>query len=172
MKQPIPILLFICILPALIIISCGPTNTFSITDKEIFDITARGNLIVDALSKFYKANRTYPEKIEELLPDYLTTLPKTGFEVEGNEYSSFNYRKSKFDTAADDKYRYGFQLRVFINNWTVLGNRSSKSLTYRPSQLYPERKWEKPIKRIGDWAIIESYRRYGDKENPITGKGV
>jgi hypothetical protein len=50
-----------------------------------------------------------------------------------------------------------------------VGN-SHLSFVYRPSKLYPERKWEKAVKRVKDWALIIRYRSRGG--NPIVGPGV
>ena len=163
-------ILMLCIASSLFLPSC----LFSAGDvgkgrKELEKVAEKGNIIIGALEAYKKDSGEYPIKLSSLYPKYISHNTDLVYE---------------FSYAREDQVRGGLFTDEEINDWggyqlanldikqSVFSSRTWYAFVYRPSKLYPERKWIKPKKRVKDWALIVIYRRYGSKENPIVGPGV
>ncbi|HAX61875.1 MAG TPA: hypothetical protein DCX95_04890 [Elusimicrobia bacterium] len=58
-------------------------------ENKIEKVMENGNIIISALEKYYSDNKNYPEELSELIPEYLTKIPKAGIE----KPSMFQYRR-------------------------------------------------------------------------------
>ncbi|MEE9369540.1 MAG: hypothetical protein V3V05_11860 [Pontiella sp.] len=156
--------LYIAVFCVLFLVSVSKGGWLYFSEKELAEYAENGNKIVQALKGYHKKEKHYPEKLEELVPEYLKEIPLS---KEGDG-ESFIYYKIPEDDPKKDEYYYGFLLSVFADNWRMLLTpRSAKRLNYNPSEKYPLRKWTKPRKLIGNWSYAVSYRRYGDPTNPM-----
>ncbi len=70
--------------------------------EEVFEGITRGNLIVQAIYAFASEKGTYPEEMEELIPNYLDYIPLT---ITNQEYS---YVPLKYGSKVDDPFRLSF----------------------------------------------------------------
>jgi hypothetical protein len=77
----------IIIFVALTTLFSGCKQTEIDRTEEIKDGEAKGQIVIDAIELYRTENHTLPEKIEDLIPDYLPQVPKT---ITGNkiEYKS------------------------------------------------------------------------------------
>ncbi len=156
--------LYCVVFCVLVLVPLSEGGWLYFSEKELTGYAENGNKIVQALKAYHRKSGHYPEKLEELVPEYLKKIPLS----EEGDGESFIYYKIPEDDQKKDKYYYGFLLSVFADNWRMLLTpRSTKRLKYNPSEKYPRRKWENPKKRIGNWAYVVSYRRYGDLTNPM-----
>lgn len=78
----------------------------TLEEDEIVAIV-RGNIIVEALDMFFKDNGYYPEKLDELIPKYISEIPKTDlvkifFPTVKYEYCCW------YQTSYDLKFKYNF----------------------------------------------------------------
>lgn len=148
----------------LFLVSISKGGWLYFSKAELTEYAENGNKIVQALKAYHEKKGCYPEKLEELTPEYLKEIPLS---KEGDG-ESFIYYKILENDQKKDEYHYGFLLSVFADNWRMLLTpRSAKRLKYNPSEKYPLRKWEKPKKLIGNWVYVVSYRSYGDPTNPM-----
>lgn len=138
--------------------------------RELEKVAEKGKIIIEALEAFKKDKGEYPLKLKTLYPKYINYDVKLIYDfvyVRGDQARRGHFTNEEIDAWG------GYELLVFdIKQWVFPFDRILYFFVYYPSKLYPERKWEKPIERVKDWALIISYRRYRSKENPIVGPGV
>jgi hypothetical protein len=139
------------------------------SNRELEKVVEKGNIIVNALEEYKKDNGEYPIKLSSLYPKYISPDIDLVYDfsyVRGEEAKGGYYTNEEIEEWG------GYVLtKLKIKQW-VLSSRRWYLFEYHPSKKYPERKWEKPNKRVKDWALILSLRRYGSKVNPIVGPGV
>ncbi len=94
--------------------------------------------LVAAIKKFEKQKGHAPEELEELVPEFVSTLPKTGI----GAYPDYHYERLKGE---NDAWELSVSCGVVILNWD--------EFFYRPSEKYGERYggWVEPV---GDWAYF------------------
>ncbi|MCP5006009.1 MAG: hypothetical protein GY941_19030 [Planctomycetes bacterium] len=133
-------------------------------------VIEKGKIIIDALEIYKNKNREYPKDLESLYPDYLSNEVNLIYEFSYYHVDHFKERPS-IKEEIDSWGGYKLVLSNTLKAWRFgpVSN-SYFSFVYYPSKLYPERKWEKPVKRVKDWALIIRYRSRGG--NPIVGPGV
>jgi hypothetical protein len=137
------------------------------SNKELEKVVEKGKIITAALEVFKKNNGEYPLELDSLYPKYINydvNLVYDFYYIRGGLAKA--YTKEEVDGWG------GYELGVQNIKQRGLSFRHKYFFVYRPSKLYPERKWVKPKKRVKDWALIIKYRRYKSKENPIIGPGV
>ena len=88
------------------------TITPSLTTKteEVRRGIEIGNEIVRAIDGYYEENGVYPEKLEDLVPEYLTEIPKT---ITDLDYRYFRIEPS--ENTKDDPYRLSFIVKTALN---------------------------------------------------------
>ena len=153
----------------LLIQACGYVTTGVSKNTETLECVAKnGQILINAIEQYKTENGEYPEEHDLLFPKYIKSKELLLYDFKYNRSDkSTNYPES------ETKSWGGYEITLFdLNQWVTLGGRDWHMFVYRPSEYYPERKWEKPKKRVGNWAHIVTYRRYGDKTNPVTGPGV
>ena len=129
--------------------------------------------IISALEEFRVKNGDFPVEVAELVPEYLAAKPDL--------YYTSSQKATNISSEEKDSWK-GYQLRIPETRWkraslfgAFLGTSSMEFLVYRPSDYYPERTYEKPKQRVGEWAIVEFYRSYaedGQHTNPVLNDGV
>ncbi len=156
-----------------VLLSCSPIIAKDSIDSNYRALIDEITPIISALEEFRTKNGSYPMDIEELIPTYIRTKPDV-------YYTS---PQKAINTSSEEKDSWkGYQLRIPDTRWkrasffgALLGTRSMEFLVYRPSGYYPERAYEKPKERIGEWARIEFFRSYaedGKHTNPVLNDGV
>ena len=116
----------------------------------------RGNDIVMAIEAYNNKHGQYPERLEQLVPDFLRVIPEPGLE-EGDRYS---YRK--FPDDADKPYRY--ELWFFLPDTRPLllalagAGFSATYAEFNPAQLYEDTDVKTTHYVIDGWAIQTAYR--------------
>jgi hypothetical protein len=111
--------------------------------NEFHKLARRSVPLVEAISKFSKEKGHPPSSLQELVPEYLASVPDTGM-------------------GAYPKYEYevGGEAREWDNNpWVLYVNTSSGGLNwdmfmYFPRQNYPKTGYGGWLERIGDWAYV------------------
>jgi hypothetical protein len=85
----------------------------------------RGNIIIEALAEYNKDHGDYPEELNELVPDYLSEIPSTGWA------RSLDYSYSR-----DGKVSHHYALTVYLvpDRWVY----SRRHLWYWPEQDYDD----------------------------------
>ena len=144
------------------------------SDRELVMVAGKGQIVIDALEEYKKDKGEYPVELTSLYPVYISNDVDLRYRftyTHGDRVMSGNYTKDEI------KEWGGYELELLnsIKEWGFpisITPRSFYSFIYRPSKLYPERKWIKPKKRVKDWALIIRYRRYHSSVNPIVGPGV
>jgi hypothetical protein len=67
----------------------GSSRVGGVMQRHARDV--RALQVLDALEAYKKAEGTYPEKLEELVPKYLAEVPRPGIGLLGNEDDRFSY---------------------------------------------------------------------------------
>jgi hypothetical protein len=141
------------------------------SNRELEKVAEKGKIIIDALEKFRKDNGDYPLKLSSLYPQYINNDVNLVYDF---KYLRGDQARGGIFTNEEINEWGGYELGISnIKQWVFSPfGRSWYVFVYNPSKLYPERKWIKPVKRVKDWALLITLRRYGSKENPIVGPGV
>ncbi|MCP4253049.1 MAG: hypothetical protein GY775_06515 [Candidatus Scalindua sp.] len=141
------------------------------SNRELEKTAEKGRIIIDALEEYKIDNSEYPIELSSLYPKYIS--PDIDLVYEFSYAREDKMRGGRFTDEEIDDWG-GYELGISnIKQWVFSPfGRTWYTFVYYPSELYPERKWEKPKKRVKDWALILLYRRYQSKENPIVGPGV
>ena len=135
--------------------SCAITTKYS--DADIKRIASQGNTVVYAINKYYKTNGTYPNSIQELVPNYLEAMPNTGFETKHID-CIYNYQKIEKQKSKIDSNTVTYQITVNVDKFSFVMPKELKMLVYRPSKDYSSTKKQKFIRNEGDWAVMVFYR--------------
>lgn len=101
----------------------------------------RAQPLISAIEKFKRDNKRLPANLRELVPAYISAVPKTGMTAYPTFlYQNDGYRKSYFQTyQLSVRTGFGFAFDSF-NYWRE-GN--------YPSEMYGGR-----VERIGNWAYV------------------
>lgn len=106
--------------------------------------TERAQPLVAAIERFERERGEPPKALEDLVPEYLPTVPSTGMMA---------YPKFRYHTGDEAQRRYEnnpWALSIFtpsyVLNWDMM--------LYLPKQNYPERGYGGSLERIGDWAYV------------------
>ena len=124
----------------------------------------RGNDIVKANEAYNNKHGQYPERLEQLVPDFLRVIPEPGLE-EGDWYS---YRKFSDDVDKPYRYRLWFLLpdpRPGIMQ--LAGVRSWAVVAFNPAQLYEDTDVKTTHFVIDGWAFQTSYRSSHYKQQNV-----
>ena len=62
----------------LVFVSFFYSLTFSYTGENLSKLAMNGEPIVDALEKYKNDHGEYPEKLSQLIPEYIQSIPATG----------------------------------------------------------------------------------------------
>ena len=88
-----------------------------IVDKQIASAKDRSRQLIYALDKYYDTNNQYPERLEQLAPNYLAEIPNTGM---GIIKSNFEYKPQ--DSHKD--YWLSFE-ELFNTKWIYIKSRET-----------------------------------------------
>lgn len=116
--------------PALIV-----PESHTVSEEEFIALD-RGNEIISALERYYAGNGFYPNKLSELVPDYMQKIPYTGI----RDGFFFRVWKIKYHyESAGTKYRPGYFQLDFTNKKmreTEYDSRTDSYHTYRSSFVH------------------------------------
>lgn len=105
--------------------------------------STNGDPIIAALKQYHADHVTYPNSLQGLIPEYTTSIPRTGLVG----YPEFTYLNGYNDIAAvPDSY----ELRINCNSGVINFDR----FIYWPSETYPpiiQGNWTEPI---GVWVYV------------------
>lgn len=104
-------------------------------------LAQRSRPLVSAIRDFENKFARPPDSLEQLVPEFLTSVPDTGIAA---------YPKYEYMTPDDDSYEG--------NRWILMVNTLSGSgwdvFLYFPKQNYPSAGYGGTIERIEDWAYV------------------
>jgi hypothetical protein len=154
-------ILFVCaVLPWTAFSIAGLKPSPSIEEfytNEYIRLTEKGTIIIDALETFHKDHNTYPDKLEQLVPQYLSKIPVTGIRV----CPEFNYIRPEVENNIRQPYRQMNSGKAQVITYDLSVNLHKVRnhyaadmhyyLYYQPEQEYPH--WHR---KINQWAIVSS----------------
>lgn len=108
-------------------------------------IIEKGQTVITAITHYQTTNESLPSTLNELVPKYLSRVPRTGI-------------------AAFPNYKFipnGDPSRYSGNKWILVVPVSTDNLTYDllaffPNQKYPVSERGRYVTQIGSWALIEA----------------
>jgi len=115
------------------------------------NLAERSAPLISAISRYIDDRGAPPQTLDELVPDYLSEIPKTGIMA----YSEYRYE------VGEDTERYEgnpWILRVF----TPSGGINFDEFMYFPLQNYPDRGYGGSFERVGDWAYLHELTIFAD----------
>lgn len=114
-----------------------------IRSSAFHDLAERSTPLVSAISQYTDDHGAPPQALNELIPDYLNEIPKTGIMA----YSDYRY-----EVGEDAEHYEGnpWVLRVF----TPSGGINFDAFMYFPLQNYPDHGYGGSFERVGDWAYL------------------
>ncbi len=142
------------------------------SDSELEKVAEKGKIIINALEEYKKDNGGYPIKLSSLYPRHISPGIDLVYDfsyVRGDQVKGGIFTDEEIDEWGGYKLGISNMLKQWV--FSPFG-RSWYSFVYYPSKRYPERKWEKPKKRVKNWILKKTLRRYRSKENPVVGPGV
>lgn len=113
--------------------------------KRLEGIPARAAPLIAAIQTFEEDHQRPPNRLEELLPDYIATIPSTGF----GGHPAWSYQTAPFANHADYSGLYGenaWALNLYVAGRPV----PSYRMLYLPNARYPS-----TAGRVGEWARME-----------------
>lgn len=114
-----------------------------VRSSAFHDLAERSAPLVSAISRYIDDHGAPPQSLNELVPDYLSEIPKTGIMA----YSEYRYE------VGENAERYEgnpWVLRVF----TPSGGINFDEFMYFPLQNYPDRGYGGSFERVGNWAYL------------------
>lgn len=138
----IPTLVFSLV--SLIAISAGSRLGGTIRMAAFDSLGQKSMGLVQAIEDFQHARGHLPSQLDELVPDFLPTIPSTGMSA----YPHFEYH-----AAADTPEQHSGNPWVLILH-TPMGFPNWDMFMYFPHQNYPERGYGGRIQRLGNWAYV------------------
>ena len=107
--------------------------------------------LLKALDEYYHDKGQYPDRLEQLMPDYITEIPMPTSTPSGNN-SPWVYEKKRNDL---------FQLHATLCHWVS----SFDAVVYRSDQMHPKW-WEEQaqVSSLGHWVYVVGYQIIEQKE--------
>jgi hypothetical protein len=138
-------------------------------DVAINKLVERGNELVTMIDTHHSETGEYPDNWDDFVPEKLESkvIPSP---IPGDT-GWYWYGKSKL--FGGDLYGdFAYEISISVSAHTKFSP-SGYFLVYRPVEQYYERKYERPIKRYGNWVVMErTPRRHNESDNEITGPGI
>jgi hypothetical protein len=129
-----------------ITIGCSKPNDLEFYKESI----SRGNIIVAALERYRGKNKTYPDSLENLVPEYIENLPKS--DINDLPFIYNYYEKTG---------TYSLGMIVEPSGVMLLGAKAIKQLTYNSTQRYQESQSTKIHFTFDGWALQTLSRKNG-----------
>lgn len=104
----------------------------------------RSQPLIAAVRKYERDHSGPPQSLNDLVPDYLPTVPGTGMMA----YPEFRYL-----TGTEAKDRFANNAWV-LSVATPLGGINWDMMLYFPDQNYPDRGYGGSLERVDDWAYV------------------
>ena len=136
-------LVFLISLACLIGFTAGAVIGNQIRHRAFVELAERSRPLVNALQSYEAQFGHPPQTLEELVPNFIPKVPKTGL----GAYPKYEY------VAGDEAKRFDdnpWALYVF----TPSGGINFDQFLYFPRQNYPKRGYGGWLERIGDWAYV------------------
>jgi hypothetical protein len=112
--------------------------------KQLEQIPARADPLINAVQAFHQRQGRPPERLEELVPGYIATIPATGL----GGYPSWSYEAAPFVNHPDHSGLYGENAWA-LNLYVVGRPAPSYRMLYLPNQRYPS-----TAGAVGKWARL------------------
>lgn len=90
-------------------------------------VAERGNLIVAALESYRAANGQYPEEIEDLVPEYIESIPDPGIV---SCRRGFGYSRYEQDSGSEDPYYLAAPIFMMFMDFDALVYAHGKTFNY------------------------------------------
>ena len=149
----------LCVLVAGSVLMVACAGDYDITSEKVKSVIQqgiqRGNDIVMAIEAYNNKHGQYPERLGQLVPDFLRVIPEPGLE-EGDWYSY-----QKFPDDVDKPYRYHIWFLLPDTRPGIVqlaGARHRHLVTFNPAQLYEDTDVETTHFVIDGWAVQTIYR--------------
>ncbi|HEY9759038.1 MAG TPA: hypothetical protein V6C97_27980 [Oculatellaceae cyanobacterium] len=111
-----------------------------VRDDLIAQVPRRASALITAIQKYQLANGAPPERLDQLSPEFLTEIPKTGIGC----YPEYEYEVRQNDNRNPWELKISCPLGLL--NWDFM--------FFWPIRKYPEKIYGGWIEPIGDWAYF------------------
>jgi hypothetical protein len=114
------------------------------------DLTESSRPLIRAIHRFEETNGHPPANLEQLVPDYLSTIPNTAPDV----YPSYRYFSGKDGNGKRvEELHHGnpWVVHIVVPDWLT----NWRAVTYYPLQNYSEYPREHRFGQIGDWIVVD-----------------
>lgn len=138
---------FFYLLISLLLIACcisGIVLGKQIRMAGMRSFAIRSQSLIQAIENFERNNSSPPQSLEDLVPNYLSTIPSTGMMA---------YPKYRYHVGDEAKEKYAgnpWALSVF----TPSGGINFDLMLYFPNQNYPTHGYGGTLQPIGDWTYV------------------
>ncbi len=171
------IIKLLTVLLILTMAGCGYSGSIRTEGGELEKVAGQFQPLLQALEAYKNDFGEYPDDIISLNPKYTKGLLMHGGwkQYDGVRFGYANSLKTGHSAEEAESWG-GYEISLYdIRQFTVLMPKAIRIFVYRPSQFYPDRKYETPIKKVEGWALITRRRPlHGESPdiNPIEGPGV
>ncbi len=164
------LILFTCLLLS----SCGFCGSIGQDDTSLNEVSMTFQRVIDKLEEFKIRTGSYPSSNEMSSGVFWSEITRNEdwYVYQGIEFGYHAYEGS-VSRSEEERSRWGgyelsiYDIREFVTMLDVFD--TAIKYVYRPTQYYPERKYEKPKKRVGNWALVRLYRNSSeDRSNPVV----
>lgn len=97
--------------------------------------------LIEAIEKYHRRNNRYPANLQELVPQYLPSVPATGM---------VSYPEFRYSAATNDSLFRQYELKIRTSSGFI----NFDDFFYWPEKNYPAFINRERIERIGDWAYL------------------
>jgi len=165
------------LLTCLILSSCAIVGDIGRDDTSLNEVSMTFQRMIDELENFKARTGSYPSSLQISSGVFWNEI--TTKEIAMNVYETayqgieFVYHTSEEAIGLSEEERSswgGYELLIvdirelfnILTSWDI-----GIVYIYRPSQYYPERKYNVLIKRVGNWALYRVYNTKGSP-NPVV----
>jgi hypothetical protein len=110
----------------------------SVLRKAFLPVTRRGQPLIDAIESYRTDNGAYPESLDQLVPEYLESIPDTGLAM----YPEFEY----------ECYPPSGEYEITVD--TSHGGWDWDKFFYLSNGEYVEEYYNGTLIRVGSWAFL------------------
>ena len=131
----------VMVLSSFILIFSFVSSAFLFRERVFVSLAKRSKPLISAIEQYKRDNGEYPNKLEDLVPKYLSRVPNTKIPA----YPEYYYRKASLESCFN-KYQLLVPCSTGALNWDVF--------FYWPEGNYPDSIYGGGVDRIEDWAYV------------------
>lgn len=131
-----------------VFIGCSKPNDLQFYKENI----NRGNIIIAAIERYKDKNKSYPDNLENIVPEYIENIPKSDIDNLGFIYHYFEKTGS-----------YSLSIIVEPSGLMLLSAKAIKQLIYDSTQNYSVNQFTEIHFIFDGWALQTRSRSCGGK---------